>query len=86
MLFDFMCCIRVSVKYYLYANIPYLTTELHDFGDSKLILLNVAFCIILIFVFSEIHVINLYIGRDKLEQNENIRCCDITAICCQCAK
>jgi len=27
-----------------------------------------------------------YVGGDKPEQNENIRCSDITAFCCQCAK
>jgi len=27
-----------------------------------------------------------YAGGDKLDQNENIRCSDINAFCCQCAK
>jgi len=32
------------------------------------------------------NVLCYYVGGDKSEQNENIRCNDITAFCCQCAK
>ena len=27
-----------------------------------------------------------YVGGDKREQNENLRCSDIAAFCCQCPK
>ena len=38
----------------MYGNIVYLTIELRDFDDKKLILLNMAFCLILfLFVLYE---------------------------------
>jgi hypothetical protein len=71
----------------MYGSIVYLTIELRDFDDKKLILLNVAFCLILfLFVLYECFGFFYYAGGDKLDQNENIRCSDITAFCCQCAK
>jgi len=68
-----------------YGNSVYLTIELHDLEDIKFILLKVALCFILIFLFC-MNVLCYYVGGDKSEQNENIRCSDITAFCCQCAK
>ena len=71
----------------MYGNIVYLTIELRDFDDKKAhtvergILLNfICVCFVWMFCFF------YYAGSDKLDQNENIRCSDITAFCCQCAK
>jgi hypothetical protein len=69
-----------------YGYIVYLTMELHDFEDSKHILLSDAVCMILIwpFLYECFHF--FYVESDKPEQNENIRCSAITTFCCQCAK
>ena len=68
---------------HIHGNIMYITIELQDLEDSKPILLKVACCMVLIwpFVFSI-----FYVGCDKTEHLENIRCSDTTVFCCKCAK
>ena len=59
--------------------------ELHNFEDINTILLKV-FLHNFNIVFSEWMLYIFYVDGDKPEQNENIRCSDITAFCCRCAK